>query len=442
MEMFQKPYPNEYDVIVAGGGPAGIAAAVSAARLGARTALVERYGILGGMLTSGHVQPILGRAEGYTMYDEIVELLTEGHADAPKMVTRNGTEISFDLEEAKYRLLKLCVENGVYIYLQSVVADVLKEGNQVMGVKICTPMGLCDLHAPVVVDSTGDGFVAALAGAPFEIGRPDDGKCQPVTLEFTVDNVDESIGITAWGGSDPVTLPDGTRYSEACKAANARGELPENVTIVRLHRTANPGERNVNATQVNGRNSLTVEGIVESELLLRQQVQPIMEFLRKTAPGFANARVKSSASTLGVRETRRFIGEYVITDTDVEVGARFPDVVVHKAWFLIDIHNPAGGGQAEKRSQPATPYDIPYRSLVPQKVDGLLLSGRNISGTHRAHASYRVMGVAIATGQAAGTAAALCARENCTPRQLEHRKVQQELKNYGARLFAEDREEV
>lgn len=438
MEMFQKPYPGEYDVIVAGGGPAGIAAAVSAARTGARTALVERYGILGGMLTSGHVQPILGHAQGRTMYDEIVELLTEGHEDAPKMVTRNGKEIGFDLEEAKYRLLKLCVDNGVYVYLQTVVADVIKEENRITGLQICTPLGMREIHASVVVDSTGDGFVAALAGVPFEMGREADGKCQPVTLEFTVDHVDESIGITAWGGSDPVTLPDGTKYSDACKAANARGELPENVTIVRLHRTANPGERNVNATQVNGRNSLTVEGIVESELLLRQQVQPIMDFLRKTAPGFANARVKSSASTLGVRETRRFVGEYVLSDADVEFGARFDDVVVHKAWFLIDIHNPAGGGQAEKRSQPATPYDIPYRSLVPLEIDGLLLSGRNISGTHRAHASYRVMGVALATGQAAGTAAALCAGENCTPRNLDYRKVQRALGDYGAQLFAEE----
>lgn len=438
MELFQKPYPTEYDVIVAGGGPAGIAAAVSAARLGARTALIERYGILGGMLTSGHVQPILGRAEGRTMYNEIVELLTQGHEDMPKMITRNGTEVGIDLEETKYRLLKLCVDNGVYVYLQTAVADVLKEGNRVTGVKVCTPTGLLELTARTVVDSTGDGFVAALAGAPFEIGRPGDGKCQPVTLEFTVDQVDESIGITAWGGSDPVTLPDGTKYSQACKDANARGELPENVTIVRLHRTATPGERNVNATQVNGRDILTVEGIVESELLLRQQVQPIMDFLRKTAPGFANARVKSSASTLGVRETRRFVGEYVISDSDVESGARFEDVVVHKAWFLIDIHNPAGGGQAEKRAQPATPYDIPYRSLVPLEIDGLLLSGRNISGTHRAHASYRVMGVALATGQAAGIAAALSAKEGCVPRVLDYQKVQAALADYGAQLFAEE----
>jgi flavin-dependent dehydrogenase len=241
MEMFRNPYPCEYDVIVAGGGPAGIAAAVSAARQGAKTALIERYGILGGMLTSGHVQPILGRAQGRTMYNEIVELLSEGHENVPKVVTRNGAEIGLDLEEAKYRLLKLCVDNGVYVYLQTTVADVLMEENRVAGVKVCTPMGLQELKAKVVVDSTGDGLVAALAGAPFEMGRPSDGKCQPVTLEFTVDNVDESIGITAWGGSDPVPLPNGTKFSQACKDANARGELPENVTIVRLHRTINPG---------------------------------------------------------------------------------------------------------------------------------------------------------------------------------------------------------
>ena len=147
MEMFRKSYPNEYDVIVAGGGPAGIAAAVSAARLGAKTALVERYGILGGMLTSGQVQPILGRAEGRTMYDEIVELLNEGHENVPKMITRNGTEVGLDLEEAKYRLLKLCVDNGVYVYLQTVVADVIMDGQRVAGLKVCTPMGLTELRA-------------------------------------------------------------------------------------------------------------------------------------------------------------------------------------------------------------------------------------------------------------------------------------------------------
>lgn len=438
MTLFHSSYPDNYDVIVAGGGPAGIAAAVSAARLGARTALVERYGILGGMLTSGHVQPILGHAEGKTMYDEIVALLQEGHTDVPSIATRNGREVGIDLEEAKHRLLKLCVENGVFVYLQTPVADVIMDGNRITGVVVLTPKGLEELHASVVVDATGDGFAAMRAGAPFEIGRASDGKCQPATLEFTVENVDNSHHFFCYGGSDPVTLPDGRRYSEVCKEACARGELPENVSIVRIHHTLRSDERNINATQANGFDTLTPQGNTAAEYLLREQIPIVIDFLRKHAPGFENCRLKSSATTLGVRETRRFIGDYVISDEDVEKGARHADVVVHKAWFLIDIHNPTGGGQAEKHSQPATPYDIPYRSLLPRNVEGLLLSGRNISGTHRAHASYRVMGVAIPTGQAAGTAAALSVQKGCTPRELDYRFVQQALKAYGTRLFAED----
>jgi len=436
--LFHSSYPDNYDVIVAGGGPAGIAAAVSAARLGARTALVERYGILGGMLTSGHVQPILGHAEGKTMYDEIVALLQEGHTDVPSIATRNGREVGIDLEEAKHRLLKLCVENGVFVYLQTPVADVIMDGNRITGVVVLTPKGLEELHASVVVDATGDGFAAMRAGAPFEIGRASDGKCQPATLEFTVENVDNSHHFFCYGGSDPVTLPDGRRYSEVCKEACACGELPENVSIVRIHHTLQPDERNINATQANGFDTLTPQGNTAAEYLLREQIPIVIDFLRKHAPGFENCRLKSSATTLGVRETRRFIGDYVISDEDVEKGARHADVVVHKAWFLIDIHNPTGGGQAEKHSQPATPYDIPYRSLLPRDVEGLLLSGRNISGTHRAHASYRVMGVAIPTGQAAGTAAALSVQKGCAPRELDYRFVQQALKAYGTRLFAED----
>lgn len=178
MKQFSEKYPREYDVIVAGGGPAGIAAAVSAARQGAKTALVERYGILGGMLTSGYVQPILGNTEPRTMYHEIVELLEEGHANINPVSTRNGREVALDLEEAKQRLLKLCLENGVYVYLQTPVVDVIKSENRITGVKICTPTGMETITAKAVVDSTGDGFVAALAGAPFETGRSQDGMCK------------------------------------------------------------------------------------------------------------------------------------------------------------------------------------------------------------------------------------------------------------------------
>lgn len=425
---------GEYDVVVVGGGPAGICAAVSAAREGAKTALIERYGILGGMMTSGHVHPILGRTGAGTMYHEIVELVEKGHEDVEKLVTRNGSEIHVDIEEAKSALLKLVHESGADIYLQTPVVEALVEENLLTGVLVGTQSGLKAIKGKVFVDASGDGFLAARAGAEYKMGRDSDGKCQPTTLEFTIDNIDEEVALFCYGGSDPVTLPDGKKYSELCKEVSARGELPANVTIVRLHKTFYPGERNVNATQANGYDTLKPEGVLGAELELREQIDKVVTFLRKYVPGYENCRVKSTGSTLGVRETRRIMGEKMMVDEDVEKGNKYPDAVVHDAWFLIDIHNPVGGGQAEKHSQPCIPYDIPYGCLVPLKVDGLLTAGRCISGTHRAHATYRVMGVCMGTGQAAGTAAALCAKKGVTPRELPYQEVQQALMAKGVDL--------
>lgn len=426
-----------YDVLVVGGGPAGISAAVAAARQGARTALLERGGVLGGMLTAGQVQPILGSVAPGTFYDEICALLDQGHEDVPKLDTHNGREVHVDVEEAKERLLRLVVESGADVYLQTPVVDMCKEGERVTGLIAGSAHGPQAFKAQIVIDASGDGFAAAQAGAAYEIGRQSDGRCQPATIEFIVDHIDPARAISCWGGSDPVKLPDGREYRQVCKEAAASGELPENVTIVRLHKTFYDDERNVNATQANGFDTLSAQGEVRAQLLLRGQMEQIAAFLRRHAPGFENCRIKSSGTVLGVRETRRITGIDRVEDADVETGARRPDVVVHKAWFLIDIHNPAGGGQAEKFAQPAQPYDIPYGALVPKGVDGLLTAGRCISGTHRAHASYRVMGICLATGQAAGTAAALCVKHQKQPRELDYRLVQAALQAQGAVLFDE-----
>lgn len=426
---------EEYDVLVVGGGPAGICAAVSAARCGASTLLVERFGILGGMLTAGRVDPILGSVSAGTMNDEIVSLLAANHPGSEPQVTRNGREVQVDPEEAKTILMNLVSHSGAKLYLQTTVIDVIKEDDRLAGIILTTPTGLMAVKAKCVIDATGDGFVAMMAGAEYKVGREGDGHCQPTTIEFVVDHVDESKAITCWGGTDPVTLPDGTKYSEFCKEANQRGELPPNVSIVRLHRTHYEGERSVNATQANGYDVLSLDGISAAMLDLRNQVDVVVRFLKKNVPGFENCRVKGSADALGVRESRRIMGEYVLQDTDVEQGARFEDVVVHKAWFLIDIHNPTGGGQAEKFSHPVIPYDIPYRCFVPLGVENLLVAGRCISGTHRAHASYRVMSICMAMGEAIGAAAALSARENTAPRKIDVRAVQKILQDRGVELF-------
>lgn len=422
---------EEVDVLVVGGGPAGICAAVSAARLGVKVLLIERYGAVGGNLTLGNVSPILGKVSKGTMYDEVIGLLSEKHKDELKVETRNGKEIHIDAEEAKGILINLLNTNNVRVMLQTAVCDVIKEGNAISGVVVVTSLGMKLIKAKRVVDATGDGTVAFLAGCEYKIGRESDGRTQPVTLEFTINNVDESRAIMCFGGSDPVTLPDGKKYSNFCKECEQNGILPKNVSIVRLHRTFYSGERNVNATQMNDIDGLNTEDLFKAEVELRNQIDQVVDFLRKYIPGYENCMLKTTADTLGVRETRRIMGEYIMCDEDVEKGNHYDDAVVHNAWFLIDIHNPSGGGQAEGHSKMAEPYDIRYGALLPLGVENLLTAGRCISGTHRAHASYRVMAICMATGEASGIAAALSIKENIVPRKLSAIKVRNALKEKG-----------
>lgn len=422
------------DVLVAGGGPAGICAAVAAARQGAKVLLVERYGAVGGNLTLGNVSPILGKVSKGTMYDEVIDLLSANHQDELKVETRNGKEIHIDAEEAKGILINFLDLNNVEVMLQTAVCDVIKDNTDLKGLIVTTPCGLKAITAKRIIDATGDGTVAYLSGSEYKIGRDGDGRTQPVTLEFTINNVDESRAIMCFGGSDPVTLPDGKKYSEFCKECERNGILPKNVSIVRLHRTFYSGERNVNATQMNEISGLDTADLYKAEVELRNQIDRVVDFLRKYIPGYENCMLKTTADTLGVRETRRIMGEYVMCDEDVEQGKHYDDAIVHNAWFLIDIHNPSGGGQAEGHSKMAQPYDIRYGALLPLGVENLLTAGRCISGTHRAHASYRVMAICMATGEAAGIAAALSIKENVMPRNLHIRKIRDVLINKGIEL--------
>ena len=431
------PVIAEYEVAVIGGGPAGICASVSASRMGVRTLLVERHGVLGGNLTTGYICPILGRVSEGTMFDEINALLSKSHKDAREVITRNGKEIHIDPEEAKQILTKFVSDNGVTFMLSTALSDIIP-GEDSHTVILTTQKGLCAIRARVVIDCTGDGQAAVLAGAEYKVGRDSDGRVQPCTLEFTVTGVDESIAISAWGGSDPVKVPagqyEGMEYRELCKLKNREGELPENVTIVRLHRTFYEGERSVNATQVNGIDGTCPYDVARAEVELRRQITLCHNFLKNYVPGFENCTVKGSASALGIRETRRIVGLDSVTDSDVENGMKRDDVVVHNAWFLIDIHNPAGGGQAEGHSQPAKPYDIPLGALIPKSTHNILTAGRCISGTHRAHASYRVMVICMATGEASGITAALAVKANKPVSSIPASDVQAVLTSRGVVL--------
>ncbi|NLU26527.1 MAG: FAD-dependent oxidoreductase [Hungateiclostridium thermocellum] len=423
------PVVKKYDVIVVGGGPSGICAAVAAAREGATTALIERYGIIGGNMTAGHVGPIEGVVGKGTMRDEIVKLL-----GVPDNDMLGHTGLVHDMEKAKAVLPKFVSDAGVDIYLQSPVIDVIINDKVVSGVIIGWKTGMFALMAKTIVDATGDGDVAFFSGAEYEFGREIDGLTQPVTLEFTVTGVDESCAVDCVGDVDE-RLYKGERFLDFTKRCAGEGILPKNVTTIRTHKTVTPGERCINATQSNGINALDTKDIIKAELELRDQIMIVVDFLRKYVDGYANCRVISSSVTLGVRETRRIIGQYILQDSDLASGRKFEDVVVHNANFIVDIHNPIGGGQAEEKIEYVKPYDIPYRCLVPKGVDGLILTGRCISGTHRAHASYRITSICLALGQAAGVSAALCAKNNVLPRNIDYRLIQEALTSKGVELF-------
>ena len=417
-----------YDVVVAGSGPAGICAAVAAAREGAKVALVERYGVVGGNLTTGYVGPILGMVGKGTMRDELVELLGVPEND---MIGETGR--AHDFEMAKIRLMQFVNHPNIDVYLQTTVTDVIKEGDTLKGIIATSGEGQFALLGKVTIDATGDGLVSYLAGATTEKGR-EDGLMQPVTLEFTIDGVDESKGVICIGDVDDVRLGD-ERFLDYCKRLSLEGEIPERIAAVRLHPTTHSGQRQVNTTQVNGIDMTRVDHIFKADLELREQILTLLDFFHKHIPGYENCRIISSGTTTGVRETRRVIGDYIITAEEMAAGCRFDDVIVHRAEFIVDIHNPEGSGQAEEHIQYCDPYDLPYRCFTPKGIENLYTAGRCISGTHRAHASYRVMSICMAMGEAVGVAAAMCAESGCTPRSLNVKELQNRLTNKGIELY-------
>ena len=422
----EAPLAGKWDVIVCGAGPSGIAAAVCAARQGMRVMLLERYGAAGGCLTLGNVTTVMGGVAKGTLKEELCQLLKGSDGST-----------GIDPEYAKGALIDLLVREHVEFRLQSPVVDVWMEENAVRGVFVMRPEGIVCMQAGCVIDATGDGYVAAMAGAPVMVGRDGDGLVQPSSLMYIIEGVDPESTLVCQHEEDYTVLPDGREYLAVCAQAAREGKLPSNITIVRLYSTGRAGERLVNATQANGICVLSEGDTERAEALLRRQIEQVNRFLRDEIPGFGQIHTRISASTLGVRESRRIAGKYLLDAEDLIAGRRFEDVVVHRASFSIDIHNPTGGGQAETDGCPhrTQPYDIPMRCLQPQGVENLILCGRCISGSHRAHASYRVINIVMAIGQAAGTMAAVSLRSGVPVSRLDFRPVQRSLEAQGCVLF-------
>ncbi len=444
---------KEYDVLVVGGGNAGCAAAIAAARRGASTMLVERYGFLGGTATAAMVGPWMTFHSGQKrivggIAQEIVTRLqamggSPGHLhDSSDYVP---TITPFDPEIHKALLFEMMREAGVHLLVHAYFLRAVMDGEAVAGTVFATVAGEREYRARITIDATADAYVAASAGVETQQGD-ERGRVQPATLIFRLSHVDLAK-TAAYVRMHPdqmrTSLKTHERTAPALTAvaglyelwheAQAKGDVTIPREVVSFFISPYPDEVTVNMTRVVDIDPLDPDDLTRAEVEARAQAMQLFDFFRKRVPGFENCRIAATATQIGIRESRRIVGEYTLTRDDVLQGKHFDDAVARSA-YPIDIHNPSGTGTQTHRLRAGESYEIPYRCLVPAKVDRLLVAGRCISTTHEALASTRLTPTVMTLGQAAGTAAALARDEKVSVRDVDTAKLRAALKADGVIL--------
>jgi hypothetical protein len=409
-----------WDVIVAGGGPGGVNAAVAAARRGASVLLVERYGYLGGMATAGLINPFMaytvkttGQVLTTSVFNEILDRL-DAHGGLAK------DRATFDDEQMKLVLDELTADAGVSVLLHSFANGVNVNDEVIQSIRVTGKFGELNLPAKVFVDSTGDGDLAALAGCKVETGRVEDGLCQPMTLCFRVAGVDMAAytGEEYYRWEHPLRLEVDRVYQEA----KARGTITNPREDVLIFPTLRPDVLHFNTTRIIRHSALDALSLTEAEQIARRQVVEMVALLKGQIPAFRNAYLQKMAAHIGVRESRRVLGQYVLTADEILTGKKFLDGIARSV-YPVDIHNPAGTGTVLKHLPEGEYYEIPFRCLVPLGCRNLLIGSRCISATHEAHSSLRVIPVVAGLGEAAGIAAALCAQRGVFTDAVDGREV-------------------
>jgi ribulose 1,5-bisphosphate synthetase/thiazole synthase len=438
MEIYSRRLPLlwEADVIVVGSGSAGATAAIAAARGGARTVLVERYGFLGGTSTQvldtfyGFYTPGTAayKVVGGIPDDVVAALKERGAAFERPNTFGAGTGVTYDPTLLKVVWEELALAAGVRLLLHSFCTDVVMAGGRVAGVVVDGKAGLMKLVAPVIVDCTGDADVCHQAGAPYERAGEID-PAQTLTTTFRMVNVDVPRA-QAFGKKALVAAME-----EA--AASGRYTLPRREGS--WHITTQAGVIHTIMTRVTDVDATDPVALTEAEIVGRRQALEYARFLRDHVPGYERAELSWLSHPIGVRETRRVYGRYRLTREDCLAARKFPDAVGACGAPIEDHH--AGTDTTWVYLPDGMTYDIPYRTLLPQRVDGLLVAGRCFSATHDAHASCRSMAQTMAMGQAAGAAAALAVQRDTLPHELDVTVLQERLRALGAR-FGEIRAEA
>lgn len=418
---------GDYDVVVCGGGTAGMAAAISAARCGARTAVVERYGFVGGV-------PAFSIMPCWHHMDEHASGLLREFGDRVATLG-NGpspwtSHSHMEPEAVKITALRLLEEAGVALHLHSWLADAVHAEGRLAAVVVEEKCGRAALRGRVFIDASGDGDLSARVGAAL---CPDVGQAevQGMTLRFRIGHVDFPA-LFAWLRANPDCHQLHPDWFATIAAAQARGEaffLPTRIDrVFDRHRAAyprlpentyfntsciRPGELSVNCTRVYGLDGTSSRDLARAELTCRQQAWAVWTCLRDQVPGFAGSLLTETAAQVGVRESRRVLGDYVLSAEDCLNNAEFPDAVC-TASPTFDLHNPSGYRLVQIRGV----VDVPFRCFTVRGFANLLLAGRILSSDHDANSGLRRMENVFQAGQVVGTAAALAARRGCDPRHL------------------------
>lgn len=442
------PVRKETDVLVIGGGPSGLIAALAAVEDGLNVTLVESRSFVGGNMTIG--LPILGflGQKG----NQIIKGLPQKFIDRLKAVNASSEHrpcplhMSLTLvepEAVKTVALQMLVENKVDVLFYAFCAGVVMDGDELKGVIIESKAGREAILAKTIIDCSGDADVAYRAGVPCEYGN-DQGGVQPPTLMFCLGGVDteklrtsvaqeprtyltDFIPAEYFGQNNQFVLVGMRNLVKKAQDAGLTLTTERTILITGLRK----GEVWVNMTRVNGVNGTDPGSLTYGEIEGRWQINDIQKYLIDYVPGFENAYFLKTAPFLGIRETRRINGLYTMTREDIMSCRHFEDAIA-VASYPLDIHHPQGGGCTLEWCGDC--YDIPYRSLIPQNVKNLIVAGRCISTTHEAMSAIRVMAPCMAMGEAAGRAAKLAVREGVQPRDIDVKKLQKELLEKGAYL--------
>ncbi len=417
------PILTQTEVLVVGGGPSGFAAALSSARMGVKTLLLERLGFLGGTATAALVNPFMvskvsGKLIIGGVFQEIIkELKKRGAAEEGELFSQ--PHIAFDPEILKSILFEMTIASDVNLLLHSSLSGVIVKGDEVKGVIVQNKSGEGRILAKIVVDATGDADVAYLSGVTCFKGRPKDGLMQPVTLNFRL------------GGVDEKKMPARDEINKIYRKAKSEGRIRNPRENVLWFKGIRAGEIHFNSTRITKIDGTKAADLTKAEMEGRRQVMELFTFLKEEVPGFESSYILGTGSEVGVRETRRIKGEYTLTEEDIVEGKKFKDVIA-VASYPIDVHSPTGEGTVFKPLGTGNSYDIPYRCLLPKEILSLIVVGRAISVSHEALSSTRVMPTCMAIGQAGGIAAALSVLDNAPTKSMDIEKLQKHLKEQGA----------